>query len=87
MSQLFPLFAMYWAFFWLVVIRLSQTIDKKQSRVKTENIIKLIFKIFFWIYVYYESAGTIKQISTYRPGDPEIYNLLNGRSEVLTDYS
>jgi hypothetical protein len=57
-----------------------------QHIVKTESVAKLVFKVFFWWYAYTESAGNIKLFTEYKPGDPEIYNLLNGRSEVLTDY-
>jgi len=91
MTQVFPLFAIYWAFFWLVIIRVARQLDntsvQKWMPVTLESFVKLVFKFFFWFYAYREVLGAMFLQTNYKPGDPEIYNLLNGRSNQLTDYS
>lgn len=73
MSMIFPLFALYWGFFWAQCVEYS-------------SYFKWLYKLTFWVYLMTEIKGSIQHTLNFHPGDREIYNLIGGRSNLLTTY-
>ena len=82
MTSIFPLFAIFWAMFWVVLLR----VFKSTGQPRLIWLSRLIFKIAFLAYFWEEMFMTIKNQLNYHKGDKEIYTLLHGRSQLLTNY-
>jgi hypothetical protein len=54
---------------------------------RLERIGKMIYCLAAWWYIATELGSTIQNQINFHPGDKEIYNLLHGRSSLLTTYS
>lgn len=74
MTSIFPVFALYWSFFWLKFQQSNWVFGK-------------LFKVIFIIYILVESIISIQQHNASNRGDKEMYTLLHGRSNLLLDYS
>lgn len=82
MTPIFPLFGIFWSMFWLVFLRVFQSCNKPILK----SVSRLIFQIAFLVYFWEEMFMTVKNQLNYHKGDKEIYTLLHGRSNLLTNY-
>ena len=56
MTQIFPIFGIFWAFCWLIVFRFAAKIEK-QIKLPATNLAKIIFQVLFWMYCFKEIYG------------------------------
>ena len=91
MASIFPLFAIFWSFFWVVILRgfeaLHQKLTPSSNTFGLRQLGRLIYSIAFLAYFFQEMFLTIKDQLNFHQGDKELYTLLHGRSSLLTDYS
>jgi len=57
MAMIFPLFAIFWGFFWIILLTYTRRIDKRitytlgSKPACLESLMKIIIKIAIWVYV------------------------------------
>ena len=88
--MIFPMFALFWGFFWTIFVQYSRKLDRAYTtsilNVKHESLAKLFIKMTIWVYISYELKEVIVNQINQNTGDKEVYNLFHGRSNVLLEY-
>jgi hypothetical protein len=75
MVPIFPIFAVFWTFFWINFYKIFTFVPKK------------VYTLVFGFYCFFELSEHVKHQLNVCTGDREIYTLMHGRSNVLLDYS
>ena len=74
LTAILPLFHVCWAFLVVELVKIIPALKK-------------VFRLIFMVYATHDFLITVKFQLNYNSGAIEIYNLLHGRSPLLTDYS
>jgi len=61
MTQIFPIFGIYWSYLWLVMIELISRFDTKfaNSWISANAWAKRVVYVIFWFYIATELGGTL----------------------------
>jgi hypothetical protein len=87
MAMIFPLFGIFWAFFF-VTLEMYAEVLKKVSKVNVlPSLARKATTIFYSVYIASELGMMIKDQLNYRCGDIQVYNFLNSPGSFATEYN
>lgn len=87
-AMIWPMFAIFWAFLWLTVLRLSRNVGLRCGISNNlQRAVRLFIIVIHWIYITRELVGILKNNINHHLLDIEFYNLQPERSSYLFDYN